>query len=257
MRKKIKFVLGLALGIFILSIHTQCTKQDETAKVTFYLTDAPAAYQQVNIDLQAIKIIADSDSSETTLELERVGIYNLLDFSNGLDTVLASFELPVGKISQIRLILGDNNSLVVDDKTFDLKVPSGSESGLKLKVNETIEAGGDYHLVMDFDASRSVKENGNGKYILKPVIRMFSKTESGAIKGSVTPAEARPFVYAINGTDTIGTIANEAGEFKLTGIKEGVYTLSFVPQNGGSIFEMKEVAVKKGETLKVGNITLP
>jgi len=207
--------------------------------------------------LQTIKIIAESDSSETTLELERAGIYNLLDFSNGLDTVLASIELPVGKISQIRLILGDNNSLVADGKTFDLKVPSGAESGLKLKVNETIEAGGDYHFMMDFDASRSVVENGKDKYILKPVIRMFSKTETGAIKGSVIPVEARPFVYAINGTDTIGTIANEAGEFKLTGVKEGTYTLSFVPQNGANSFEMKDVIVKKGETLKVGNITLP
>jgi len=257
MRKGIKFLLGMALVMFILGIHTQCTKENETAKVTFYLTDAPAAYQQVNIDLKAIKIIANSDSSETTLELERVGIYDLLDFSNGLDTVLASIELPVGKISQIRLILGDNNSLVINGETFDLKVPSGSESGLKLKINETIVAGGDYHFVMDFDASRSVKKNGNNKYILKPVIRMFSKTETGAIKGSVTPADARPFVYTINGNDTLGTIADEAGGFKLTGAKEGTYTLSFVPQNGASSFEMKDVVVKKGEILKVGNITLP
>jgi len=45
MRKGIKFVLGLALVVFILSIQTQCTKDEETAKVTFYLTDAPAAYE--------------------------------------------------------------------------------------------------------------------------------------------------------------------------------------------------------------------
>lgn len=257
MRKAIKLSMGLFLVALMVTITTQCKKENETAKVTFYLTDAPAAYQAVNIDLQSIKILSSTDSSETSIELERTGIYNLLDFSGGLDTVLASVELPIGKISQIRLILGENNSVVVGDETFDLKVPSGSESGLKLKVNETIVAGGDYHFVMDFDASRSVKVKGNGKYSLQPVIRMFSKSEAGVIKGSVTPIETRPFVWAINGTDTLGTVASETGDFKLTGVPEGTYTLSFVPQNGAGTFELNDVAVAKGEKINVGTITIP
>ena len=38
------------------------------------------------------------------------GIYNLLDFTNGKDTLIADAELSGGSNSQIRLILGDNNS---------------------------------------------------------------------------------------------------------------------------------------------------
>lgn len=45
----------------------------------------------------------------------------------------------------------------------------------------------EYKLWLDFDAGRSVVEIGNGNYILKPVIRIYSEATSGAIKGSVLP----------------------------------------------------------------------
>jgi hypothetical protein len=36
-------------------------------------------------------------------------------------------------VKEIRLVLGDNNHVVVDGDTFALTIPRGSSSGLKIK----------------------------------------------------------------------------------------------------------------------------
>ncbi len=42
------------------------------------------------------------------------GIYNLLEFVNGQDTLIVDEDIPSGYISQIRLVLGENNTVMVD-----------------------------------------------------------------------------------------------------------------------------------------------
>lgn len=106
---------------FLFSISfISCEKSSSTisSRMSFFLTDDPANYDAVNIDIQEIQVNADSDSSTQSswksLPLNRKGVYNLLNFRNGLDTLLTSQELPAGTISQIRLVLGNNNSVVVN-----------------------------------------------------------------------------------------------------------------------------------------------
>ena len=83
-------------------------------------------------------------------------------------------ELSSGKAplyDQLRLVLGNNNNIVVDGETHPLTIPSGAQSGLKIKVhkklNKTLE-----DLVVDFDAGLSVHQEGTGDYKLRPVLRM-------------------------------------------------------------------------------------
>lgn len=44
-----------------------------------------------------------------------------------------------------------------------------------------------YTLMLDFDAAQSIVLTGNGKYLLKPVIRAIPQSVSGAITGIVSP----------------------------------------------------------------------
>jgi len=243
--------------IFLTTINFSCSKENEnTGHVSLYLTDAPASYDAVNIDITNVMIKTDAETEEIDVELEKPGVYNLLDFSGGLDTLLGSIDLPVGNVSQLRLILGENNSIVVDGDTLELKVPSGSQSGLKVNLHQEIVEGENYKLVIDFDASRSVVSQGNGKYILKPVIRVFSETSGGTIKGNVDPTDALPFVSAVNETDTIGTVANAEGKFVLNGVPEGTYKLTLLPQNGMNELIVNDVEVLQGKTTNVGKLTL-
>jgi hypothetical protein len=46
----------------------------------------------------------------------------------GVNVLLADNLVPSGKLGQIRLLLGDKNTVVVGDKTYDLKTPSAQQS---------------------------------------------------------------------------------------------------------------------------------
>ena len=175
----------LVLFLFLASLLACDDNQSGNSIVNIKLTDAPSDYDAVNVDVKGIEIHYSAESDDKWLALENVnkGVYNLLDFSNGKDTLLVSSELPSGKISQIRLILGSNNSIVTGGNTYQLEVPSGSTSGLKINLNESVEEAIVMNIWLDFDANKSIVKTGNGKYQLKPVIRAYTESISGAIKG--------------------------------------------------------------------------
>ena len=133
----------------------------QTADVTIRLTDGPADYDAVYIDIQQVEVTMQGSAAVALMPL-RPGIYDLLQFRNGLDTLLLRAELPPGRVEQMRLILGNNNSVVVDGQVHALTTPSAQESGLKLNLHENFVAGGAYDVWIDFDAGKSIHMTGNG-----------------------------------------------------------------------------------------------
>ena len=135
---------------------------------------ANGAYESVNIDIQKVSIHISSDSSANSgwFDLEtNTGVYDLLDYTAGNDTLIAfDTRLQTQNISQIRLLLGNNNTIVDDGKTYELETPSGQTSGLKVQVHADLKAGFAYKILLDFDVEKSIIKTGNGKYKLKPVI---------------------------------------------------------------------------------------
>lgn len=211
------------------------------------------------MDIKGIEINSgDQDNGWVALKSIRPGVYDLLKLTGGLDTLLASEELPAGRISQIRLLLGENNSVKTNGQVYPLKTPSAQQSGLKLKVNATLTEGITYTILLDFDAARSVVSAGNsGGYNLKPVIRSIAEAQSGAIKGSVAPALAAPAVYAIAGTDTVSTAyADATGNFLLRGVKPGTYQVVIQPKEAYGEKTLENVAVTLGNVTTLEPVTL-
>ncbi|MBC3539482.1 DUF4382 domain-containing protein [Rufibacter sediminis] len=205
-----------------------------SARMEVRMTDAPGEYDEVNVDIRSVQIHREANDNEAgweTLENIRPGVYNLLDFANGRDTLLASATLPIGRISQIRLVLGNNNSLKLKGETTPrpLTTPSGQTSGLKLQINADLEADVTYVVLLDFDAAKSIVPRGNsGQYNLKPVIRTLTKAVAGGIRGTVTPAAAKPGILVISAAnDTIGGFADDAGRYLIKGIPAGTYKVQF------------------------------
>ncbi len=253
MKKLIGF---LALSLAILS----CSSDDQNARLEIRLTDAPGDYEEVNVDIQGIEVHAEGGDAANGWKSLNVntGVYNLLKLSNGIDTLLSATELPAGKISQIRLILGNNNSIKINNQVIDLTAPSAQHSGLKLNVHADLVEGVTYKILLDFDAARSIVETGSGKYNLKPVIRSLTEATSGAIKGTVTPVESAPAVFAIVASDTVATtFADASGKFLLRGIPAGTYTVSFDAKEGYTDFQQESVAVTIGSVTDMGAIALP
>ncbi len=169
--KKNYLVLAFAL-LASMTLIISCSKDNKNSTLQVRLTDNPVAFQEVNVDIREVRVKFDDDVSdnEWVTLTTNAGIYNLLRLQ-GVDTALATGLLPANTVKQVRFILGPNNTVKDNGIVYPLVIPSGSESGLKIKVskklNLTLET-----LVIDFDAALSVLKEGNGDYKLRPVIKV-------------------------------------------------------------------------------------
>lgn len=176
--KKLIPILMLSL-ITVSAVVVSCSKNDnETSNLRVRLTDNPIDLDSVFVDVREVRVkmgdnAADSLNNEGWVTLTtNAGIYDLLSLQNGVDTLLAVGTVPTGSVKEIRLILGDNNR-VVDTLgvSHSLRIPSGSESGLKIKVNRRLNATLET-LLIDFDAALSIRKEASG-YKLRPVIKLM------------------------------------------------------------------------------------
>lgn len=239
-----------------------CDDDDDAAdkaQIEVRLTDRPGDYDEVNIDIQDVQVNPADDNQNwiSLMDNDNKGVYDLLKLTNGQDTLLGSINLTANRLSQIRLMLGTNNTIKVSDKTYDLITPSAQQSGLKLNLQQTLEEGVTYKILIDFDAAKSIVARGNKTFSLKPVLRVISEATSGSIIGSITPVASNPAIYAILDTDTIAsTFPDQTGKFLLKALKIGSYTVSFEPADGYLSKEIQNVSVTIGNVTNLGPLII-
>lgn len=223
-------------------------------KLSVKLTDGPGAYDAIYLSVKEIQVLSSEGQSTLSVGTQP---FNVLNFRMGKDTLLASQDIPSGRLQEIRLILNDTgNRIIVNGISYPLTTPSGQSSGVKLKVQENLEAGVAYTLLLDFDAAKSVVQTGNGNYILKPVIRAVPNAVSGAITGIISPADSSPKIYAIAGTDTLGTISDAQGKFWFPGVSAGTYKVEVQPVSPYINKTIENVVVVQGSVKDLGTITI-
>jgi hypothetical protein len=251
MKKILLFTAILSLLFFA------CKKNNNnssTAHMTVKLTDAPGAFDAVILNIKSVVVI--TNNGEHTLNVDGRPI-DILRFRLGKDTVLADQDIPAGTIQQVRLVLNDSgNQVIIGGISYDLTTPSGQTSGVKLNVHDNLTAGIAYTMLLDFDAAQSIVLTGNGKYILKPVIRAIPQAVSGALTGTVSPAAASPKVYAITGTDTVGTVTDATGKFYFPGLAAGTYNVQFVPVSPYAVKTVTGITVVNGAVKDMGTVTI-
>lgn len=166
-----------ALAVAALAALLGCSKNGAgLGHINVLLTDAPGDFEQVNVVITGVSINRAHSGWETINDEAQT--FDLLDFQNGLTTSLASGDVPAGHYDQVRLLVGEGSNVVVDGVTHALDTPSGMQSGIKVIGGFDVPEGGTLDLTIDFDAARSVVLTGNGKYILKPVIRIVEAEET-------------------------------------------------------------------------------
>lgn len=81
---------------------------------------------------------------------------------------------------------------------------------------------------------------------------------TGTIAGKVEPAEARPWVFAIAGQDTVArTRVSATGDFLLTGLDPGTYQVSLVPTHDAySTAVISNIRAETPDTTFIGALTL-
>ncbi|MEN2280709.1 DUF4382 domain-containing protein [Algoriphagus sp. SE2] len=274
MKNTVIYSMLLAMMLFAAS----CSNESETpiggkSSVNFYLVDAPGDFDEVWVEVLAVRVKVDDDSmddddtqDDDDNEFNWVEIpyddsspyVNLMSLTGENSLFLGSEDFPEGEIDQLRLVLGDDNYVVKDGVRSDLKTPSAQQSGLKIKVDEDIQGGMSYNLVIDFDVAKSIVVAGNsGNIILKPVLRAYLEEAASGIQGQVFPTEAQPIsVNAQKGDDSYNTFVDENGNFKILGMDDGVYTLTFTPIEGYQVLIVDNVLVEEGIVKNLDPITL-
>jgi len=248
-------------GLLVLLIGLVSCNSDHQTKVSFFLTDAPTgmSFEQVNIDIQRVEYKLGSDSLWESLPMEPA-VYNLLSLTNGTDTLLSNIYLKEGQeIQQIRLVLGSENNLVMEDGSIvALTTPSAQTSGIKMNIHSEANASSGYSVMIDFDAARSITKTGSGKYMLKPVIRTYIVQNSSFIDGKILPDSVAYKVYTVSGTDTITTYSDpeNANYFMLHGLFSGEYTLTYVHPITGVAVQSAPQTIIGGADLHLGAVDL-
>lgn len=283
-------VATICSAFILLALNFSCQKSISAAidahsgnsSVNIYLTDDPAlSFDKLLLDIRTLEIkVEDNDQEHHENEHQqetddndnhgstsggwmnvsiRAGVYDILSFRNGLDTLLSTGVFSTAsKLKKIRLTLGSNNSVVINGTTLPLTV-KGNDNIIVIKIDESavkINAGGTTHCWIDIDGGRSVSRHGNN-FEFKASCKGFSKEKTAGIEGRVLPRDAAAVVMAINGTDTSSAKPSAEGEFKFIGLKAGNYKVLYhATANNYLDSTMNNVIVRLNEDTKLSTVTL-
>jgi hypothetical protein len=275
--KNIK-VYAFIIPVIILGIlcFTACDNNDDsipmppgsgsnqTSKLSVRLTDAPGDYDKVNLEVIDVLIKRDvsGDGEEGWVSIGAANepvLYDMMDLTGGVNALIADTLVPSGYLSQIRLLLGANNTIVENGVSHPLKTPSGQQSGVKLTVNQTLEPGIAYDFTLDFDVDKSIVKAGNsGQYILTPVIRVFATVSLGVIKGTVTPLGFPVKAAVMVDDEEVSAYTNELGVFQINGVPGGTYAVMLTPDPTSGYLEavVPNIVVTDGMTTNIGSVVL-
>lgn len=222
-------------------------------KISVKLTDAPFPYDfidEANVTIYKIETRAknmdesqgDQDDSNFEVLYEGEQIVNLLTLTNGVTMAMGEAEVPAGSYDLVRVYIKEGSVVLKDGTTFDLKVPSGEETGIKVFVNPAIEVFSSLSsdLLLDIDVSKSFIAQGNIEsmsgitgFNFKPVIRASNMSIAGSLTGRVT-ALVEDVETGLEGVQIsiwegeehiTSTLTDESGNYMVLGLDEGTYTI--------------------------------
>ena len=277
----LKRIFTIAVIILSLIFIQSCNNDDEdnTARVQLKLVDLPGDYLEVIVNIVDVQYNSGDEEGWRSFEsFEGAQLVDLTDLVGGVNLVLSDEIIPAGTLKQIRLVLGDGNTLMIEgetegeDETFPLETPRAQQSGLKLNLNEELEAGFSYTFILDWDVQKSIVKTESDKYILKPVIRVEAEANSGSIEGVVTGEKTDDDVegavklnkvlvelykYDSNEGDEpfATTTTTEDGYFIFEGLPTVNYEIE-IEREGYVSYESEEITVVKDVTKNLGIIEL-
>lgn len=247
----------------------------QTQTLSLKLTDAPFPLdlvEEVNINITKIDIKTDPENSLVefiTLFEEDITV-DMLTLTNGNTLDLSETELPLGSYPSFRMFVNDGFVLMKDGQIFELIVPSGSQSGIKINLREdlVIDPNQPKEVLLDFDVSKSLVARGNINspngirgFNFKPVINAFVLSQSGSLSGIVRDEETGVALsnaqISIIAADTLYTTSftNTEGSYKVLGITPGNFTITaelkdYQPSTLESIMINERIETNQDITLK-------
>ncbi len=202
-----------------------------TGQITVGVSDAPVqGLRQVCIEFDAAEF-KKSGSNNQVIAFDPPAKIDLLAYQGMNVAPLVTDEtLEAGNYQWVRLAanapkngnggagagsndtecLGDGSYVVTDaGAVHGLYIPSSAQSGLKLNRGFTLPAGGEADFVAEFDLMKSIHapKGLDPDYIMRPVIHLLDRVETGSVAGEVsavlaTAEDCMPAVYLYGADDT-------------------------------------------------------
>lgn len=251
------------------------------SQLSIYMMDDPIAFTKVLIDIKQVAVKIDTaahhddkdddhqwnddyrgckNGKSTIWDTLAVtpGVYDLLKLRNGTDTLLAAGLVANGKILQVRITLGANNTIYTDSVThyplniigsrnyFDINVRKGDVSAI---------SNSQFKLWFDFNLARSIFFFNN-QYWLKPELKPFNDNKKPKLEGRVLPEGASGLVTIFNQSDTLYALPWAGGYYQVRGIDAGTYSIYFKGWRGYKDTTISNIVVGSSGVTKVPNITL-
>ena len=245
--KKLMFVMVAAV-LFLAG----CNKTETSGgpgRLSIKITDDPfdiASVEAAYVTITKIEIReANKDDGYPFLELpiDPVTI-NVFELRNGITEELVNLEVPEGDYDLVRLYVEGAKLKVkgIADE-FEMKVPSGEQTGIKVFVDPFIhvEGGISAELLLDFDLSKSFVMRGheaqNG-FLFKPCIRASNISTAGRVEGVVTdnsesktPLENATVTLQKGTEDPMTALTDASGHYAFIGVPAGTYSMEASEEN--------------------------
>ncbi|MBN2666650.1 MAG: DUF4382 domain-containing protein [Bacteroidales bacterium] len=270
-----KIILTFLAAAFML-VFTGCDKTNEgNGRLVVNITDAPFPVDmvesaEVTITKLEIRKAGDGISDECPFEViwEGSETFNLLDLRNGVVAELLDLEIPAGEYNLLRLYVDEASLKVKDGENFTVRVPSGSQTGIKIFIDPVlvVEEGLTAEMILDFDLSNSFVIQGNMDspagikgFIFKPVIRAANNSSAGRLEGTVKDAEGvalKDVSIDVKQEEAVvsNAITDENGNYAVLGLPSGTYSVT-ASKAGFKTLDVEEVVITKGNR-KVLNLEL-
>jgi len=238
-------VTTLLLISFSFILINSCNKDNDNngGNLIIKIIDDPFPanlVEEANVTISKIEIRekTQDEGDPYIILLETPVSYNLLELRNGFTADLPDFDVPVGEYDLIRLYISEASAKLKDGTTYNLTVPSGAQTGIKVFIKPSIQVQGGLtsELILDFDVNKSFVALGNFNssggiegFHFKPVVRAVNSSTAGRIVGTVSDTS---FNYLMDASvwiekDTIisFTITDTLGFYALIGIPVGTYSI--------------------------------
>ncbi len=233
------------LPLLLVAMLTSCESDENGAtngRLIVQITDEPFPHDLVaeaNVTINKIEIRKSDDAEESpylTLSEDEVSL-NLLDLTNGVTTTLADLDVPTGEYDLVRLYMDEASVVLNNGDEYDLTVPSGAQTGIKIFVKPSIVVTGDLtsELLLDVDVNNSFVVQGNpdtpagiNGFLFTPVIRATNLSDAGSLKGFITDTDGTRLegaMVSVFAADTLHTtsFSSYEGNYAILGLQAGEY----------------------------------
>jgi len=243
MKKNLILIASLLFAVSVVFTGCQDSSGDPRGRLSIKVTDAPFPIKLIDeatVTITRVELRSENESEEnpfiTVWEGEKE--FNLLDLRNGVVEELAEVEVPAGSYKLIRIYVSDAGIVVMDEISYSVKVPSGSQTGIKMFIAPSLQVSGGLtaEVLLDFNLEKSFVLKGNIEhpegikgFNFKPVIRAVNVSTAGTIYGKVSdsesPLEGAEVSITLEEVPTT-TSTDEDGYYAFSGVPAGSYSLS-------------------------------